>query len=60
MARKKGSSSSIHVFLDSDSYQLLKAECARLSVNPGKFLSKLVLERCPTFHSHPIQLVDKK
>jgi hypothetical protein len=60
MARKKGSSSQIHIYLQTDAYQLLCTECARLKTRKGKLLSKILIERAPSFGSRPLQLIDRK
>jgi hypothetical protein len=60
MPRLKGSTRPVYLWLEQAAFDALKAETARLSVRPGKFLSSLILERSASFHSRPVQLIDKK
>jgi hypothetical protein len=59
MARRKNSSIPVHLYIESQALQILRNEAARLSVRPGKLLSKLMLERSETFHCKPVQLIAK-
>jgi hypothetical protein len=59
MARHKGSSHGIHVFLEATAFDALRAEVKRLGTKPGKLLSKLIKERAASFYSHPVQLIEK-
>jgi hypothetical protein len=59
MARRKGSSVSIHYYLQNDALKLLRSESKRLGMRPGQFLSALVLERSATFTSRPLQFIGK-
>ena len=57
---KKGASHPIHIWINSDAFNLLHTECKRLKARPGKLLSKLILERSASFFSNPVQLILKK
>jgi hypothetical protein len=59
MARQKGSSLAVHVWLERSAFLALRAEAKRLSTRPGKLLSCLIKERAREFYSRPIQLIDK-
>jgi hypothetical protein len=49
----------IHLWIDSDAFLSLKGECVN-AFPPDQFLYKLILERSASFHSNPVQLLDKK
>jgi hypothetical protein len=56
MARRKGSSISTHFWISAVALEVLRTETERLGTRPGKFLSRLILERSETFLSRPVQL----
>ena len=59
MPRHKNSSRAVHLYLELAALDALYAEAKRLSVRPGKLLSKIVTERAASFYSRPIQFVAK-
>jgi hypothetical protein len=56
MPRHKNSTRNLHVRIDSAAFDALHAECKRLTIRPGQFLSRLITERAATFFSHHVQL----
>jgi hypothetical protein len=59
MARQKGSSLALHVWVEAAAVAALRAEAKRLSTRPGKLLSCLIKERAKEFYSRPVQLMGK-